>query len=211
MNGLRLIGETVLRSILPSNLADTLVGYSDHPSTSRDPYEILDASSTGPTLSEVEPFPPLPHEVIFQILSFSLPPPSYSTSSDRNRRLLNYALFDHDCARWASLELRQHAHLESPKSATRFLSALTEHDEEWRGVVRTLRIGQSDPDKADLIGNDWMYEDIGTLLERILILCPGVDELWIAGAKDLQLTALSKGTSESSSDSMLLNTRQASY
>lgn len=72
-------------------------------------------------------------------------------------------------------------------------------------------MGQLDPDKADLIGNDWMYEDIGTLLERILILCPGVYELWIAGAKELQLTALSKGTSESSSDSMLLNTRQASY
>ncbi|GAA5823876.1 hypothetical protein JCM5353_006390 [Sporobolomyces roseus] len=194
MNGLRFIGEIVLRSIFPSNLADSLVGYSDRPSTPHDPYYVSYSSSTVPDLSEVEPFPSLPCELVLRILSFSLPAPGYSTSAQRKRQLLDYALFDQDSSRWASFELRKHIHLESPKSATRFLSALTDRDEEWSGVVRTLRFGQSDPEKSNITASEWMYEDAGSFIAQILNKCPNIDELWIAGAKDLQLKSLSEGT-----------------
>lgn len=197
MNGLRFIGEIVLRSIFPSNLADSLVGYSDRPSTPHDPYYVSYSSSTVPDLSEVEPFPRLPCELVLRILSFSLPAPGYSTSAQRKRQLLDYALFDQDSSRWASFELRKHIHLESPESATRLLSALTDRDEEWSGVVRTLRFGQSDPEKSNITASEWMYEDAGSFIAQILIKCPNIDELWIAGAKDLQLKSLSQGTSES--------------
>ncbi|GAA5830928.1 hypothetical protein JCM3766R1_006178 [Sporobolomyces carnicolor] len=187
MDHLWRLGEIVARSVLPSNLLPASSG----------PQELVHRSNRTRygdcgSLDSVKPFPPLPRELVLRILSLTLPPPAYSTSSRRRRLLLDFSAFDRDCARWASAELWRHVHLPTPRTAKLFFAQL---DTTARSrSISSLRIGQ-DVDETSMFQEDWLYADVGTFVEQVLSVCPDIEELWIAGAKDLRLGSLSGGSS----------------
>jgi len=152
--------------------------------------------------TSVSPFPSLPRELVFRILSFTLPPPSYSTSAARYRLLLDYSLFDKDCARWASLELWRDVYLPTPRTAKLFSDAIDLTRRKRCDMIKTLRIGQADVEETSVFQEDWLYADVGRFIDRLFSVCSKVEELWIAGAKDLQLSCLSRGNRTSVALSM---------
>ncbi|GAA6014177.1 hypothetical protein JCM11491_004129 [Sporobolomyces phaffii] len=189
MDALWRLGGGFLNSLLSETLAPSSTG----PSASTSSW-FNRVTTSGHALEHVAPFPELPREIVLRIFSFTLPPPGYSSSSERYRTLVGYSRLDRDCARWASLELRRHIHLDTPRSASHFSQLLDHRPREWSRAVRTLRIGQLDIEETSVYGGDWLYADVGKLIERVLSACPDVEELFVAGAKDLQLNALSHGT-----------------
>ncbi|GAA5903397.1 uncharacterized protein JCM6883_004992 [Sporobolomyces salmoneus] len=189
MDHLWRLGETVARTFLPSAL---LPPSPEDLRTSSSSNEREDIGCV-PT-AEVKPFPSLPRELILRILSVTLPDPSFSTSAHRYRLLLEYSTFDKDCARWATLKLWQDVHLPSPRSAKLFFASIERNpNKERTTVVKSLRIGQSDVEEVSMFQEDWLYADVGKCIERLLAICTGIEELWVAGAKDLTLSSLSAG------------------
>ncbi|GAA5935950.1 uncharacterized protein JCM15063_001857 [Sporobolomyces koalae] len=145
--------------------------------------------------SDTKPFPTLPRELVLRILAHTLPPEDRA-GRDRTRLLCGYCQLDRDCARWASHQLRRCIDLRTPRSAHKFAETVRGHldREHWRTSVKHVSLGQPDAEHRSMLEDDWTYAQVDLLLDDILTNCPNLEELRIAGLKDLRLSSLSRGT-----------------
>ncbi|GAA6060766.1 hypothetical protein JCM10212_006746 [Sporobolomyces blumeae] len=177
---------TVIEPIRPDQLASENISTSQRdaaePPRQIDPTRLETACST------------LPRELVFRILSFTLPPPGFSTGLDRRRLLVDYASFDRDFARWATAELRRNVYLATASDAIRFSDVAATTSPESRSVVASIRLGVSDPARATFVNSIWASDKTTKVVSDLLRLCPNVEELWIAGVRDLELGVLSNGS-----------------
>ncbi|GAA5865034.1 hypothetical protein JCM8547_007689 [Rhodosporidiobolus lusitaniae] len=152
-----------------------------------------------PPLPPVDPFPPLPTELVLRILSFTLPSPSYSSARARARKLKRLALLNKDFARWATLELRTDVVLSTTDSARWFAGLARRKGPAWAGAVRTLRLGSAEPLQAGMDGREesvdriWRGEGVGKLVRDLMKLCENAEELWLCGIGGIEVGQLATG------------------
>ncbi|GAA5974296.1 hypothetical protein JCM11641_006718 [Rhodosporidiobolus odoratus] len=146
----------------------------------------------------IEPFPPLPSELVLRILLFTLPAPSYAAAKPRARRLKQIALLDKDCARWATLLLRQDVAVSSIDAARWFSMTATTRGPTWAGAVRSLRLGSAEEfvDAAghrEAVDKMWRSRDSGKTMQDLLKTCEAVEDLWLSGISGVEVGHLAAG------------------
>ncbi|BGP19324.1 hypothetical protein JCM10213v2_007413 [Rhodosporidiobolus nylandii] len=162
------------------------------------PPSVSSALSLSPAPSPVEPFPPLPPELILRILSFILPPPAYTSAKTRALRLKQLALLDKDCARWAVLQLKADVALSSLDAARWFTLTARKRGECWTNAVRSVRLGSAEqfagPEaQVHAVDRMWRGEGTGKAVSDLLKACANVDELWLCGISGVEVGHLAVG------------------
>ncbi|GAA6032950.1 hypothetical protein JCM8097_000062 [Rhodosporidiobolus ruineniae] len=161
------------------------------------PTALLSALLLPPPPPPAVPFPHLPVELVFRILSYTLPPPSYTHAKDRVSQLKQFALFDSDFARWADFELRTHVVLSTLEAARTFLVTAERRGKDWAASVRSLRLGCADvsePGRSREVEEKrqqgWKGQDSSEVIRDLLDVCENVTELWMCGIADVELIHL---------------------
>ncbi|GAA6032912.1 hypothetical protein JCM8097_000045 [Rhodosporidiobolus ruineniae] len=163
------------------------------------PPAVSNAFSLPPPPPPVVPFPHLPVELVFRILSYTLPPPSYTHAKERAKRLKHFALLNKDFARWAVLELRTHVAVSSLDAARWFAMTARKKGTAWAGAVRTLRLGSAEqfvrgPDgQSEAVDRMWRAEGSSQAVRDLLRACGNVEELWVCGISGVEVDHLGAG------------------
>ncbi|GAA5821535.1 hypothetical protein JCM11251_000896 [Rhodosporidiobolus azoricus] len=149
-------------------------------------------------LPPIDPFPPLPFELVLRILSFTLPPLSYTHAHARAKRLKRLALLNKDTARWAVLELRTHVALSTVQAARWFVMTARKKGPAWAGAVRSLRLGNAEhivgaTAQRDSVDHMWRGAGTGQLVRDLLRVCNNVQELWVCGISGIEVEDLGEG------------------
>ncbi|GAA5889068.1 hypothetical protein JCM6882_009733 [Rhodosporidiobolus microsporus] len=158
----------------------------------------LSQLAPSPPPPAIDPFPPLPSELVLRIFSFTLPPPSYTHAHARAKRLKRLALLNKDAARWAVLELRTHVALGSLDAARWFVMTARKKGAAWAGAVRTVRLGKADllegeEQRRDAVDQMWRAEGSSRVMRDLLRLCENVEELWISGISGVVVDHFGEG------------------
>lgn len=138
--------------------------------------------------TDIEPFPPLPSEVVLRILDFALPPLSYSRARERARRLKDFALLSKDCARWATLLVRRDVTCSTADSAKK-LSDWTTYRSVGPPLVETARygsVGEQDMANRDM----WERDEAVSAVCRAAHHYRKLRELWLSGISHVELAVL---------------------
>ncbi|BGP65239.1 hypothetical protein NBRC10512_000310 [Rhodotorula toruloides] len=166
--------DATVQSLVPSSLANAL------------PWTATNSRVTD-ALAHINPYPPLPSEVILRILAFTLPAPSYTHAHERTRLLKQYALFCRDCARWATLLLRRDVACTSVDATTSFLRWAVGPAKDSRGglLVQSVRFGTGGT-KSKASDTVWDRHDSFNAVRHAAIHCPKLSELWLSGMDQLE-------------------------